>query len=125
MFQFFKQLFKIILPAVIEEVVNQIFFGLPTLIMIVIDAFVYCAVTQALPFYETSSMDPLEHLKMLSHWTLPSLLFATFICCFDAQIFNNASAYLLFKIMANLLTLAILTIIKLYFDRYLQLTQQH
>lgn len=108
-----------------EEVVNQIFFGLPAPIMIVISSFISVAVTQALPLYETSSMDPLEHLKMLSHWTLPSLLFATFICCFDAQIFNNASAYLLFKIMANLLTLAILTIIQLYFDRYLQLTQQH
>lgn len=107
------------------EVVNQIFFGLPALIMIVISSFISVAVTQTLPFHEIPNMDPLEHLEMLSHWTLPSLLFAIFTCCFDAQIFNNAGAYLLFEIMANLLALVFLAIIQLYFNRYCQLTHPH
>lgn len=48
-----------------EEVVNQIFFGLPAPIMIVISSFISVAVTQALPLYETSSMDPLEDVEPL------------------------------------------------------------
>ncbi|EIW14037.1 hypothetical protein KCA1_1354 [Lactiplantibacillus pentosus KCA1] len=114
-----------VLSGIGEEIVNQILLSLPSPVMIVIDSLITLVVTKALPFHEVTNMDPLEHLEMLSRWTLPSLLFAIFICCFDARIFNNASAYLLFEITANLLTIVFLTVIRLYFSRLLELTHPH